>query len=269
MDCCICSPLVSMYRPPRNSICQSCYEGAKHIISFFDESDCDKELGISAKKHGAKPYFSKGISDAFKGLKEMKEKEDDLNEKLGFLENFGAALNEKMHTDILLRPSNGHPIPAHRALLAARSQVFKNVLTSDECKASVEESISLPDFTNDELNSLLYFLYHGNLPEETNSTKYYSLLVAADKYDIPYLRKYCEKYILRSLDPFNALEVLEISELCQNETLKEHAMDLIVKHADEIVFSKKYGEFALKNAHLCVEITRELLVRKKDRKDEA
>lgn len=47
----------------------------------------------------------------------MKEKEIQLDEKLGFLEGFGAALKEELHTDIVIKPGNGPPIPAHRALL--------------------------------------------------------------------------------------------------------------------------------------------------------
>ncbi|KAJ3684157.1 hypothetical protein LUZ61_013321 [Rhynchospora tenuis] len=269
MDCCICSPLASLYRPPRNTICHSCYEGAKCIVSFFSESSSDREVGASAKIHCSKPMSSKGIADAFKRLKEMKEKEIEINEKLGFLEGFGAALHEELHTDIFIKPGNGPPIPAHRAILAARSQVFKNILSSDECKAPVEEEISLPELTHDELKSLLHFLYHGYVSEEASEKHYYSLLVAADKYDIPYLRKYCERHILRSLEPSNALDVLEVSDACQNMLLKEQAMDIVVKNAESVVFSTNYNDFALKNAHLCVEITRELLVRTKDSKIEA
>jgi hypothetical protein len=47
----------------------------------------------------------------------MKEKEIEMDEKLGFLEGFGAALKEELHTDILIKPGNGPSIPAHRALL--------------------------------------------------------------------------------------------------------------------------------------------------------
>lgn len=47
----------------------------------------------------------------------MKEKEIEINDKLGFLEAFGAALKEELHTDIIIKPSNGPPIAAHRALL--------------------------------------------------------------------------------------------------------------------------------------------------------
>lgn len=115
----------------------------------------------------------------------------------------------------------------------------------------------------------MHFLYNGNISDDASEKHCYSLLVAADKYDIPYLRKYCEKRILRSLKPSNALQVLEVSDVCQNMLLKEQAMDMVVKNAETVVFSTDYADFALKNAHLCVEITRELLVRMKESKIES
>jgi len=48
----------------------------------------------------------------------MKEKEEELNEKLVFLEGFENTFKDRIHTDILVKPgTGGPPIPAHRALL--------------------------------------------------------------------------------------------------------------------------------------------------------
>ena len=54
------------------------------------------------------------------------------------------------------------------------------------------------------------------------------MLVAADKY--------CEKHILRALEPSNALEVLDASDVCQNMLLKEQTMDMVVKNAETVFF---------------------------------
>jgi hypothetical protein len=84
---------------------------------------------------------------------------------------------------------------------------------------------------------------------------YYSLIVVAEM-TIFYLMKYCEKRILCSIKPSNALEVHEASDISQNMLLKEKAMNVIVKNAEPVVLSTKYYDFVLKNAHFCVEITR-------------
>lgn len=53
-----------------------------------------------------------------KWVKEMKEMEEELKEKLNYLSGFVVALRDHIHTDILIKPGNDAPsIPAHRALL--------------------------------------------------------------------------------------------------------------------------------------------------------
>lgn len=142
---------------------------------------------------------------------------------------------------------------------ATKSEIFGTMLGSDECKAPAEDTISFPELSHDELKCLLEFLYTGSLPKDSGDKHLYSMLVAADKYNIPFLRKVCEHKILDLLDSSNALDILEVADVCSNRMLKDHAMNLIVKDVVDMVFSKRYDEFALKNAHLCVEITRALL----------
>ena len=59
-----------------------------------------------------------GLANALKWVKEMKEAEEELNEKLNFLSGLVAAFRHQMHPDILIKPGNDGPsLPAHRALL--------------------------------------------------------------------------------------------------------------------------------------------------------
>lgn len=60
-----------------------------------------------------------GISNAFKWMKEMKETEDGMNEKMGFLDGIMVAFRDEIHTDILVKSCDGPPIPTHRALLVS------------------------------------------------------------------------------------------------------------------------------------------------------
>ncbi|CAA0818077.1 BTB/POZ domain-containing protein [Striga hermonthica] len=143
---------------------------------------------------------------------------------------------------------------AHRS--AARSSIFRNMLDSDVCKAPPNYTITLPEFNHDELSSLLEFLYRGYLPREKLERHVYTLLVAADKYEIPFLKRFCEIYMLGSLSTSNALDVLEISDTCSNQSLKDTALNFIVRNMEDVVFSERFDAFALKNPHLSVQITR-------------
>ncbi|XVF82123.1 hypothetical protein PTKIN_Ptkin16aG0019600 [Pterospermum kingtungense] len=164
---------------------------------------------------------------------------------------------DQIHNDIQLKPDyNGPSIPAHRALLAARSEIFRNILDPDDCKAPPSDTITLPELNTEELESFLEFLYSGKLPLDKLEKHFYSLFLVADKYEIPYLQDFCERFMLSSLNVGNVLEILEISGVCSSKILKETALNFIVRNMEDVVFSSKYEGFAPKNPHLCVQITK-------------
>jgi hypothetical protein len=68
MDCCICSPLASVYRLPRNCICAPCHEGAKAIIAFHHndghQDDDDDHASVTAPRGSTKPNRSPNKASA-------------------------------------------------------------------------------------------------------------------------------------------------------------------------------------------------------------
>ncbi|MBA0571596.1 hypothetical protein Golob_001980, partial [Gossypium lobatum] len=95
MDCSICSSMPFILRPPRNTICGTCYEGARN---------------------------QQPLGNLSKWMTSMKEIEEDLNKKISFLSGLIVAFRDQIHTDIQLKPGNDGPsIPAHRALLVCNS----------------------------------------------------------------------------------------------------------------------------------------------------
>ncbi|KAL5974725.1 hypothetical protein ACLOJK_031395 [Asimina triloba] len=156
-------------------------------------------------------------------MTDMKKLVEDMLEKMQFHTDLMVALKDKTQGDILVKPRDGPPIPAHRALLS----------NSTICKEMLEK--------------------HS-----------FSLLLASDTYKIPFLKKFCENRILGSLDKSNALDVMEISEACSSQKLKESAMRSVVQHLEDVVFSPKHDGFALRNPLLSVEITRAVLREARD-----
>ena len=108
----------------------------------------------------------------------------------------------------------------------------------------------------------LSFLYTGALDQDLPERHLHALLVAADKYDVAFLRRACEARLAARVEPRNALRTLEVAELSSSAVLRERAMETVVEHAEQVVFSPEYDEFAVRNAGLCVEITRALLAAK-------
>ncbi|KHG13419.1 hypothetical protein F383_16614 [Gossypium arboreum] len=203
---------------------------------------------ISAKSTVTTPVNEKPLTDT----------EDDLIKRISFLSGFMMAFKDQIHTDIKLKPNNGPCISAHKSLLAARSEIFKNILNSDDCKAppTDTDTITLSELSTEELKSFLEFLYTGDLPADKFKKHVYALYVAADKYEIPYLQESCERYMLNSLNASNALDTLDISNLHSKKKLKETTLNFIVRNMKSIVSSQKYEEFASSNPHLSVEVTR-------------
>ena len=145
------------------------------------------------------------------------------------------------------------------------------MLAADErCKAPAGDAISLPERTHDELALFLAFLYTGALEDDggggclqvPEERQLHALLVAADKYDVPFLRRACEARLAAAVDASNVLRTLEVAELSSSAALRERAMETVVEHAEQVVLSPEYDDFAVRNAGLCVEITRALLLAK-------
>ncbi|MBA0600771.1 hypothetical protein Gorai_003970 [Gossypium raimondii] len=194
---------------------------------------------------------------------------DDLKEKrVSFLSGLFEALKEETHTDALLKPSDGSPsIPAHRVVLATRSEIFKDMLETNCFKDdTIRVPIRVPELNSEELESLLEFLYNGILPLEKLEKHVHTLFIASKKYEIPYLQEFCQCYMLNSLNASNVLDVLETSQACSNTALKEIALDFIFNNAEAVVLSDKYEALAAKNPQLCMQITREFFMNAKNEK---
>ncbi|CAF2112143.1 hypothetical protein F2Q70_00040972 [Brassica cretica] len=275
MDCSVCTTMPSILRPPRNTICGSCYEGARTTIALLkkleganEDQDHDKSTDKSTVNNGSSlsssPLFSREpqpLQKVITWIKNMKETEEEQKKRIVFLSSFVSGFKEQLHTDILLKPGDDGPhIPAHRALLASKSEIFKNILDSDDCKTAPEYAITLQELNSEELQALLEFLYTGTLASDKLEKHVYALFVAADKYMIHYLQEFCEQYMLSSLEISSVLDVLDVSDLASSKTLKEAALGFVVRNMDDIVFSDNYEAFSQKNQHLCVQITRAFLM---------
>ncbi|KAF1870504.1 hypothetical protein Lal_00003710 [Lupinus albus] len=176
-------------------------------------------------------------------------------EELAYLSGFVVAFKEQIHTDIFVNPGiNGSPIPAHKFVLATRSEIFKNMLECDDCKSSPNNTITIPDLNHEELESLLEFLYSGTLPTQTLEKHVYTLSRAADKYIIPHLLKHCERHLLSSLNISNALETLDVADSCSNHNLKETTLNFLVKNFEHVVSSTKFEAFVHRSPHLTVQL---------------
>ncbi|CAH8287623.1 unnamed protein product [Eruca vesicaria subsp. sativa] len=174
-------------------------------------------------------------------------------DRVDFLSDHVMALREAIHADFILKPGdNGPGIPTHKAVLAVKSKVFRSMLETDECKVSHEKSITIPDLSYGELESLLEFFYSGTLSCDNKHVR--ALYLAADKYDIQYLQDICREVLISSLSSANVLDIIHLSTIPSDAILKKAAIDFLIKKSITMIFQKSFESFALKDPATTLEI---------------
>ncbi|XP_024004171.1 putative BTB/POZ domain-containing protein At2g40440 [Eutrema salsugineum] len=167
------------------------------------------------------------------------------------------AFKEQRHVDVWLKAGDQtDAIPAHKLILAAKSKVFRNILETDDCKASPKETITLSEMTKGELETFLEFMYNGSLPDKKLVQHVHSLYQAADKYEIPYLQDICRKQLIDSMNTSNAFDLLELAKIHSDEIFEDSLSEFITRHMEEISFSSKFMSFVESNPALAVQTIR-------------
>ena len=151
------------------------------------------------------------------------EKPETPQARLG--RDLAALLNDKF-ADFVFKVENVK-IPAHRAILAARSPVFDAMFQYDMKENKTNET-EITDVTPAAFRALLQFIYTGHCQVGSLAEE---ILVAANKYDIRDLKQICAKELQKKLTVDNAVRLLVLSDLHQSEDLKDGAIRFINKNA--------------------------------------
>lgn len=173
------------------------------------------------------------------------------------IESLGRMLTEGIHTDITINASDGS-IGAHRAVLAARSPVFRSMF-SHNLQEKELSTINISDMSLESCQAFLNYLY-GIIKHEEFLTHRLALLHAADKYDISDLRDVCHESLLEDIDTKNVLDRLQNASLYQLMKLKMSCIRYLVKFGKIYEIREDFNTF-LQNADrdLIAEVFHEVL----------
>ncbi|RWS11916.1 Voltage dependent potassium channel-like protein, partial [Leptotrombidium deliense] len=86
----------------------------------------------------------------------------------------------------------------------------------------------IDDFDEPVIQAMVSFMYNDTVSEKQLSEDAYTLLLAADKYDIPKLFKICEQYLSTNIKPENFGAILNLADACCCAKLKEKVVEYIV-----------------------------------------
>ena len=160
---------------------------------------------------------------------------------------FGCILGDKDFSDVTFIAGDKE-IPAHKALLAAKSPAFAAMFKSEEEQT---DRIEITEKTS-VFEELLRFIYAGEVEKlDTNAE---GLLPAADKYGIDQLKSLCELELVGQLNATNALQRLVLADLHGASQLKCEAIRVINSHASEVTKSEGWKALIESKPHLLAEI---------------
>ena len=125
--------------------------------------------------------------------------------------------------------------PCHKFVLASRSDVFEAMFRHEDISETLTGKAIIKDCTPQVLSDFLEFLYTDQLENKDNFDSC-ELMLLADKYNIPSLKKVCEKNLGLNLNCSNAIKKLNLAAMVTAPELLEIAAKFVTNH-----FHKLYG----------------------------
>lgn len=151
------------------------------------------------------------------------------------IDDFETLLDQEIFSDVTLVIDNNE-IRAHKAILASRSSVFRKLLTSDLYNSS--NIIPITDVEPRVFKEVLRYMYVGRVEHiEKLSQK---LLMAANKYNVKGLKSMCEEYLCKDLKDGNAMEILDLANEQEADSLATEAASFIASHGASIIRTAEF-----------------------------
>ncbi|XP_047095566.1 BTB/POZ and MATH domain-containing protein 2-like [Lolium rigidum] len=142
--------------------------------------------------------------------------------------------------------------PAHRAVLAARSPVFKAELFGSMAESTMS-SITLHDITPATFKTLLWFIYTDELPsqdehQDSSTEMIQNLLVAADRYALDRLKIICAQKLWDKVSVDTVAAILGFAETYNCQELKNKCIDFFAVEINfkQVMFTDGYAMLLLK-----------------------
>ncbi|GAB4844119.1 hypothetical protein Ancab_037426 [Ancistrocladus abbreviatus] len=189
---------------------------------------------------------------------ELKREIEDLKSKVAFLRlpHPLRSSPSPSFTDVVLVASddflsNLAAVPAHKAVVASRSPVFKAMLES-EMEESLSGTIKISDVSYEALRAFVNYLYSAEacLDEQMAC----DLLVLADKYQVKHLKSHCEKFLVSKLNWDTSVTSFAFAHQHNAGLLLDAALSIITDNMDKLTKTEEYSQLLHKDPRLVVEI---------------
>eukprot|EP00928_Gymnodinium_smaydae_P033275 TRINITY_DN23875_c0_g3_i3.p1 TRINITY_DN23875_c0_g3~~TRINITY_DN23875_c0_g3_i3.p1 ORF type:complete len:540 (-),score=99.29 TRINITY_DN23875_c0_g3_i3:60-1490(-) len=145
----------------------------------------------------------------------------------------GGLLFDETTADVRLRVQDAETLPAHRAILGARSPVFRAMFfgqMKERHAACVEVNVFAP-LT---MRLLLRYIYAG-LIESVKLEDMVPLMACADHYGVIALRDNIGQFLADSISAETACSVLALARAYRQDQLVDRYLEFILTHAQQVV----------------------------------
>ncbi|GBN40196.1 Protein roadkill [Araneus ventricosus] len=154
--------------------------------------------------------------------------------------DFKWLFNDGIFSDMELRTST-KTFPTHKAILSARSLVFRNMFSHDMREKNCGY-VDITDFEDDTIDRMLQYIYTDSM-ENLQFESASKLYAAADKYQILSLKSMCSSFLKENLCPTNACDALVLADLHNDDDLKSFLQDYILRQRKQVFCSQEWKDF--------------------------
>lgn len=149
-------------------------------------------------------------------------------------------LDTQLFSDVTIEVGEER-VEAHRNILAARSPVFRAMLSSS-MQEGLEKKIVIKDLEPRAVQDMVGYLYTGSVKTETweNDDLCLGLLQAAHVYKVDGLVTSCAEVIGKRLVVSTVCDRLEFADMLGCETLKTRCLTFIYQHMAEVQNTEAY-----------------------------
>ena len=203
--------------------------------------------------------------------------------------NFQEILESGHFTDVTITCKHGQALYAHKAILAAKSQVklsnvperrcihllagndhfciclfqyFRNMFSTN-FKENRSGEVKIGDFDVKTMRSLITYLYTDNIPTDEQELDI-ELMKASDLYGELALKLACESAVIKRLNLDEALKILVISFKHEAPDLKRATLALVCDHIEFVKEMDEWKTLPVEHPSVFMELMAEAFGRKCD-----
>ena len=178
----------------------------------------------------------------------------------GLSSHLDGLFNNMQFSDVIFNICD-REFPAHKSILAARSEVFA-AMFQHRMKEKLTNQIEIEDIEPEVFHALLRFIYTGRVLFDKMESMAAGLFIAADKYLLDELKMKCENYMLLHMSPDNCLVLLLHGDLLNPTEPLNEAAKFFQRFPIQVTATERWEKMKQENLVLLCKIQQFVLCKK-------